>query len=235
MDMMLATTNLLGFDLETTGLSLIDDEPVSYALTWWSQDGIHDDYSLVAPTRPISPEATAKHGISDEQAAREGQPLPEALKHIGNDLVKAGRRGWLLIGMNISFDLGIVDAQLRRHFGKGLYNVGWRGPVLDIYVIDRVFSAPRRGSRQLDALCEFYGVELNNAHNALGDARATIEVARRQLEAYPRLVEMDGPTLMQLQEREHLKWLRNLNDYRREHNGEPITIPKGWPIDTTRL
>lgn len=230
---MLETTNLLGFDLETTGLSLTDDEPVSYALSWWSPDGIHDDYSLVAPTRPIAPEATAKHGISDEQAARAGQPLTEALRHIGNDLVKAGRQGWLLVGMNVSFDLGIIDAQLHRHFGKGLYNVGWQGPVLDIYVIDRVFSAPRRGSRQLDALCEFYGVELNNAHNALGDAHATVEVARRQLDAYPRIVAMDGPSLMALQEREHIKWLRNLNDYRREHQGEPINIPKGWPIDAT--
>jgi DNA polymerase-3 subunit epsilon len=231
---MLDTTHLLGFDLETTGLSLADDEPVSYALTWCDNTETRDDYGLVAPTRPIAPEATAKHGITDEQAARDGQPLREALKRIGNDLVKAGRQGWLLVGMNISFDLSIVDAQLRLHFGRGLYDVGWRGPVLDIYVIDRVFSAPRRGSRQLDALCEFYGVELTDAHNALGDARATVEIARRQLTAYPRIAEMDGSRLIQLQEREHLKWLRNLNDYRREHGGDPIKIPNGWPIDTSQ-
>lgn len=231
---MLDTTHLLGFDLETTGLSLAEDQPVSYALTWCDDKETRDDYSLIAPTRPIAPEATAKHGITDEQAARDGQPLFEALKRIGNDLVKASRLGWLLVGMNISFDLSIVDAQLKLHFGRGLYEVGWCGPVLDIYVIDRVFSAPRRGSRQLDALCEFYGVELTDAHNALGDARATVEIARRQLSAYPRLAEMDSAKLLQFQEREHLKWLRNLADYRREHDGEPITIPNGWPIDNSR-
>jgi DNA polymerase-3 subunit epsilon len=231
---MIDTTNLLGFDLETTGLSLTHDEPVSYALTWCSQDSVIDDYSLVAPTKPIAPEATAKHGITDEQAAREGQPLPDAIKRIGNGLVKAARNGWLLIGMNISFDLTIVDTQLRGHFGKGLSDVGWRGPVLDVYVIDRIFGGPRRGSRQLDALCGFYNVDLTDAHNALGDARATVEVARRQLAAYPRIVQMDTASLMQLQEREHIKWLRNLNDYRREHAGEPIQIPTAWPIDGHR-
>lgn len=230
---MLDISKLLGFDLETTGLSLTLDEPVSYALTWHDTGGVRDDYSLVAPTRPIAPEATAKHGITDERAASDGKPLPDALKRIGNELVKAGRRGWLLVGMNIAFDLSIVDAQLKRHFGKGLYEVGWCGPVLDIYVIDRVFGAPRRGSRQLDALCEFYGVELTDAHNALGDARASVEIARRQLATYPRIEEMDGPRLMQFQEREHLKWLRNLDTYRREHDQEPIRIPNGWPIDTS--
>jgi DNA polymerase-3 subunit epsilon len=229
---MLDTSNLLGFDLETTGLSLAHDEPVSYALTWHNSDGVRDDYSLVAPTRPIAPEATAKHGITDEMAARDGQPLREALQRIGNQLVKAGRQGWLLVGMNISFDLSIVDAQLKLHFDKGLYEVGWQGPVLDIYVIDRVFGGPRRGSRQLDALCEFYGVELTDAHNALGDARATVEIARRQLASYPRIETMDGPTLMHFQEREHLKWLHNLDAYRRERNQDPVKIPNGWPIDT---
>ena len=223
-------TGLVAFDLETTGLDKKKDQPVSYALVWEGPGGNREEYSIVTPTVPISEDSIAKHGITEEIAAT-GIPLTDALRSIGNALLDARRGGELLIGMNISFDLTILDNQLRSSFGKGLLEKGWNGPVMDVYVIDRLFGAPRSGPRDLEALCSHYGATLANAHNALGDAQATLDLAKIQLARYPRLRDMSPAELLHIQRRGHLKWLRNLNDYRIENSSEPIDIPDGWPID----
>ena len=58
----------------------------------------------------------------------------------------------------------------------GLADRGWCGPVLDAVVIDRHFDRGRRGRRTLGALCDHYGIEIGNAHDATADAIASVEV-----------------------------------------------------------
>lgn len=58
---------LLGFDLETTGIDRFKDVPVSYALVYAVAGRIRVSWSgLIDPDRDIPEEATAAHGITTE-------------------------------------------------------------------------------------------------------------------------------------------------------------------------
>ena len=59
------------FDCETTGTNSAEDEIVSLALIRLDPDGVETNRftTLVRPSRPIPAEATAVHGIADEDVA----------------------------------------------------------------------------------------------------------------------------------------------------------------------
>jgi DNA polymerase III epsilon subunit-like protein len=58
-------------------------------------------------------------------------------------------------------------------------------PVVDVYVIDKGVHPYRKGKRNLGALCEFYGVKLDGAHDATADALAAGRVAWALCRDYP--------------------------------------------------
>jgi DNA polymerase-3 subunit epsilon len=223
-------TSLLAFDLETTGLVPGRDQPVSYALAYRAGERIETDYELVAPTVPIAPEAEAVHGISAALAAT-GVPVAEAVRRLGATLVEASRARRTLVGMNIAFDLTILDRLHRGLVGTSLEEAGWHGPVMDVWVIEEVCSMSRSGSRTLAALAERHGVVQSDAHNARGDAITTLLVAEAQLAEFALLRQRGAKELGRLQAREHLRRMRNRSDARRERGLEGFEIPSGWPID----
>lgn len=222
--------SLLAFDLETTGLVPGRDEPVSYAFAHREGETVTAEYELVAPSIPIDPAAEAVHGISSELAAT-GVPVTEAVRRLGAQLVAASRDRRTLVGMNISFDLTILDRLHRRIVGHGLEEAGWQGPVLDIWVVEEICSMRRAGSWTLAALCELHGIEQFDAHNARGDAVATLLVAEAQLAKFVLLRERGAMALMRLQAREHLRRMRNRSDARRERGLEAFQVPGRWPIE----
>ena len=91
------------FDCETTGTDVRTDEIVSLALIRLDRDGVETARftSLVRPSRPIPAEATAVHGIADEDVAcaalRRDRRRAVALL---DDAV--------FVAHNASFDLGML-------------------------------------------------------------------------------------------------------------------------------
>ncbi len=228
--MMIQLDRALAFDLETTGLEIFRDQPVSYALVRFAGSEIDTTYQLVVPEVEISPEAQAKHGLDIETLKREGVPLKEAVRSMGNAIVAAGRDRIPLVGMNLYFDLTILDQQLRGCFGRGLVEAGWDGPIYDVWVVDLLVDRFRKGNRQLDSLCEHYQVELADAHNAASDATASLLVARAQIGRYPWLGERDFTWLASVQRQNRLARDSNYRDYLTERGEEAHDPLTSWPI-----
>ena len=99
--------------------------------------------------------------------------MRSSVEQIAFRLCQASSHGVPVIGMNVSFDLQIVDSLTTSLLGTSLVDLGWQGPILDALVIDRGFDTYRKGKRTLDALCERYRVKRSGADNALADAYDT--------------------------------------------------------------
>lgn len=223
---------LLGLDFETTGVDRHEDVPVSFALVVARNGEIVEHRSaLVNPERDIPAEATAIHGITTERAAAEGIPLAEAITLVADAVLEAERRGVPLVGMNLCFDLSILDAQLRRYHGAGLHERAWRGPVLDVLVLDRHLDRYRRGKRRLENLCAHYAVPVEQSHDAGADAASAIGVFWALCRHFPTLVEMDLATLTLEQARWHRTWAASYDDWRRGRGLEPLAAADyDWPL-----
>lgn len=190
---------VVGFDVETTGLDVHTDEPISYGFAVRDGDGpIAVGEFFVLPTVQIHPGAERVHGVSFERL-RSMQRRGEASTAAGG-AVRAARvlaayaaRGALFVGANPLFDFSMLDSLLARTFGDGLASFGVpleSLDVIDIVAHDRLidpdhFSRPRRG---LTGLCAHYGVQVGG-HRASSDARAAVEVLACQVASVRAFVE----------------------------------------------
>ncbi|WP_031078425.1 exonuclease domain-containing protein [Streptomyces sp. NRRL WC-3742] len=224
---------LVGFDLETTGTEPAVDRIVTAALvdtvgavrvggaTW-----------LLDPGVPIPAEAEAIHGIGDDLARRKGRPAKEAVEEIAAALCERLAAGRPVVAFNAPFDLSLLDAELGRH---GLPTLAQRlggpvGPVLDALVIDRAVDKYRKGSRTLQRVCEVYGVELTDAHEAGSDALAAVRVAVALAERYP--AEVGGLGLEQLHRRQigwYREWAESLQAWLRRGKDPQAEVDARWP------
>lgn len=155
-------TRLAVLDTETTGL----DPGQGHGLVevaWVALDDgeIGETWStLVAPGRPIPPDATAVHGISDLMVRDAPGPMVVAGE------LESRCAGRMLVFHNAAFDLPFLDALLRR---------GGRGP-LSHPVVDTLGLARGlfgQGGNSLGALATRFGLPAEAAHRALGDALTT--------------------------------------------------------------
>ncbi len=166
-------TRIVILDVETTGLDRERDDIIEVAI----QEGLGRSAPVwvqrLRPLVPIAEDASAIHGITDEDVA--GCPrLPEAAGEIRSRITGATA----LVGYNLSFDLGMLDGALRRH---GLEPLDLSGiALIDPYRIWRR-SEPRSLT---GAFRRFVGGELTGAHGAAADARATGEVLVRMLDEF---------------------------------------------------
>jgi DNA polymerase-3 subunit epsilon len=227
-----AMGEVIGFDFETTGVDRFNDVPVSFALVRVVQGELVSTTSgLVNPGREIPAGATRVHGITTERARDEGTPLRDALELISDAVVSASSRGVPLVGMKLDYDLTILDTQSRRLCGGGLLERGWRGPVLDAVVLDRHHDRYRKGSRTLSALCDHYGVQIENAHDAAADAIASVHVVIAQAECFKELGETDPRALHEAQVAWHREWAEGYDDWRSGRGMAPMD-PRDfiWPV-----
>ena len=223
---------LLGFDLETTGVDPTTDRPVSFALVTVAGGAVvRRASSLVDPGTDIPAAATAVHGITTERARREGMALADAVDVIVEALVDAGRRGVPVVGMKLDFDLTMLDVQCRSVDGRGLAERGWAGPVLDGLVLDRRYDRYRKGRRTLGDLCAHYAVLVEQAHDAACDAEAAIGVLRAMCLRFPELCETPLVELHWSQVEWHREWAESFDRWRRDQNLAPLHPREfHWPI-----
>ena len=219
---------LIGFDLETTGVDVDTARIVSAAVVDYD-DGRHEDTVTweVDPGIEIPEEASIVHGVWDHQRTGR-QDHDTAVLEIVEELWDAWGAGYTVAVFNAPFDLTILQ-NLAREAGAE-FTIG--GNVIDALVVDRYLDPYRKGRRSLSAACQFYGVDLDNAHTAEADANASVGVSLKVAERWPG--ELAGETLMERQaewSRENDKglvlWMRK--------QGRPLKgLRTGWPVRDPR-
>ena len=159
-------------DVETTGLSPYGGDRVCELaiLRCVNREPVDAFLRLIDPQRPMSHGAYAVHRISDQMLA--GQPaFGEVVQEVLEVLSEA-----VLVGHNLAFDLGFLDAELGR-VGQSLPPfVG-----LDtLRLARRCYSLRRYG---LGALSEALGLSIGGrSHRAMADVLLTRMVFERLLD-----------------------------------------------------
>lgn len=167
---------IIFFDLETTGLDVCKDRIVQIAYIKVNPNGTEEEKNfLINPERPIPAETTAIHGISDADVADK-----PTFKELASVLVK-DFKGSDIAGFNSNrFDIPLLAEEFLR---AGADIDLSRCKKIDVQTIFH-----KKEQRNLVAAYKFYcGKDLDNAHNALADTRATYEVLKGQLDKYPDL------------------------------------------------
>jgi DNA polymerase-3 subunit epsilon len=166
--------DLVIFDIESTGLSTSNDRIVQLAILKIHADGSPDieRCRLINPEIPISEEASKVHGITNEMVKDEPtfKKLANALLGIIGDAD--------LCGFNSArFDIPMLLEEFHR---AGLELDMTNRRTVDVW---KIFQ--KMEPRTLKAAYKFYcGKELEGAHDAMNDVRATWEVLEGQLEKY---------------------------------------------------
>lgn len=164
------------FDLETTGTSINTDRIVEISYLKVYPNGNEESKTLrVNPEMPIPDEASKVHGIYDADVA-DCPTFKEVAKNIAKDF-----EGCDLAGFNSNrFDIPV----LAEEFLRAEVDIDMsRRKFIDVQVIFHKME-----QRTLSAAYKFYcGKELNDAHAAEADTRATYEVLKSQLDRYEEL------------------------------------------------
>lgn len=166
---------LAGWDLETTGPDPDTARVVSACVGIASREhGWQPRTWLLRQPEPIPDAATAVHGITTDQANRDGTDPRSALAEITAALDAAWQAGFPVVGANVVYDFTVLDRD-RRRYGMGGLEI--RGPVIDVLVLDKAVDRYRRGSRRLTDVAAHYGIEAGEAHAADGDALTAARLA----------------------------------------------------------
>ena len=167
---------LIFFDLETTGTNIVTDRIVEISYLKIYPNGKEEsDTFLVNPTIPIPEKSSAIHGIRDEDV-KNAPTFNELAKTLANIL-----EGCDLAGYNSNkFDIPLLAEELiRAEVDIDLK----KRKFIDVQVIFH-----KKEQRTLSAAYKFYcNQDLNDAHTAEADTRATFEVLKSQLDRYPDL------------------------------------------------
>ncbi len=175
---MLQLTRPIAFiDLETTGVNLSTDRIVEIAIVKLMTDGTKlVKRKLLHPQIPIPQSSSDIHGITDEMV----KDAP-TFKQAGNE-IKQFLEGCDLGGYNSNrFDIPILMEEFLR---AGMEEVD----LSEQRMIDVQHIFYQMEPRTLTAAYKYYcDKELENAHSAEVDIKATIEVLEAQVTRYPKL------------------------------------------------
>lgn len=161
------------FDLETTGINIVTDRIVEISYLKIFPDGSEEQKTYrINPEMPIPDKSTAIHGITDDDV-KDKPTFKEFAKTFSKIL-----EGCDLGGFNSNkFDIPLLAEEFLRadvdfDFKKRRF--------VDVQVIFHKME-----KRTLAAAYKFYcGKELEGAHGAAADIRATYDVLKAQLEHY---------------------------------------------------
>lgn len=152
------------FDIETTGLSAVNDMITEIGAIKVENGKIIDTFSqLINPERPIPEKITNLTGITDDMV--KDKPT---IGEIINDF-KEFIKDHVLVAHNASFDVGFIREKFK------LFNLDLNNPVLDTLELSRAVF-PDLKSHKLNIIANHLNIELINHHRAVDDAKATAEI-----------------------------------------------------------
>lgn len=164
------------FDLETTGVNILRDKIVEISYIKVMPSGEEEENTLrINPGMPIPAEATAVHHITDDDVKDKPR-----FKDVAKDLARVFA-GCDIAGFNSNrFDVPLL---MQEFANAGVEIDMARHNFVDV---QNIFH--KMEQRTLVAAYRFYcGKELDGAHSANADTRATYEVLKAQLDRYPSL------------------------------------------------
>ena len=171
---------LVFFDLETTGTNINSDRIVEICYLKVYPNGNEESKTMrINPGMHIPEAASAVHGIYDADVA-DCPTFKEVARSVANDI-----EGCDLAGFNSNrFDIPLLAEEfLRAEVDIDLS----RRKFVDVQVIFHKME-----QRTLSAAYKFYcGKNLEDAHTAEADTRATYEVLMAQLDRYPEDLQND--------------------------------------------
>jgi DNA polymerase-3 subunit epsilon len=164
---------LVFFDLETTGVNIVSDRIVEISYLKVTVNGDEEGKTrLINPGIPIPPQATEIHGITDDDVKN-----APTFKMVAKSLA-AQIEGCDLAGYNSNrFDIPLLAEEFLR-------------AEVDIDLMQRKFVDiqtifHKKEPRNLSAAYKFYcDKDLENAHSAAADTKATYEILQAQLDRY---------------------------------------------------
>ena len=161
------------FDIESTGINIANDRIIEISILKVYPDGSEESKTqLINPGIPIPAESSLIHGIYDDDI--KDAPL---FKEVGKSFVQF-LEGCDLAGFNIiKFDVPLLVEEFLR--------AGINFDISKRKLIDaqKIFHLMEK--RNLTAAYKFYcGKNLENAHSAEADTRATYEIFKKQVEKY---------------------------------------------------
>ena len=158
----ISKSRYIAFDLETTGLNYDSDAIVEIGAVLVENGVIIKEYhQMVDPERLMPADAAAVNHITDEMLA--GQPkihqvLPSFLTFVGDEILAAHYA---------PFDIRFLcQACMRNRF---------RIPVGFFDTLELARYWPEAQNKKLVTLASTAGIQIDNAHRALSDARAVAE------------------------------------------------------------
>lgn len=166
------------FDLETTGIDIAHDRIVEICLIRVEPNGNRQSLTMrINPERHIPEEASKVHGIYDADV-KDCPTFRSKARELA-DLFE----GCDLGGFNSNrFDIPLLAEEFIRAGINIDLTLARRVDVQNIY--------HKLERRTLAAAYQFYcGKDLENAHSALADTEATLEVLEAQLDHYPDTLE----------------------------------------------
>lgn len=164
---------IIFFDLETTGINITHDRIVEISFIKVMPNGEEIEKTRrINPEIPIPAEATAVHHITNEDVA----DCP-VFRQIAKDLAQQFL-GCDIAGFNSNrFDIPMLDQEFRR---AGVSFDFSKPRFVDVQTIFH-----KKEQRNLVAAYRFYcDKDLDEAHSANADTRATYEVLKAQLDRY---------------------------------------------------
>ena len=174
--------DIVFFDIESTGLNVLKDRIVQIALIKYKADGtgpVEREY-LMNPQVPISAEAMAVHGITPDKI-KDQPPFAHYAKDIYDFIGDSDLGGY----NSDRFDLPMLTEEL--------FRAGYDMDVENRRTIDVQKIFYKMEPRTLKAALKVYcGKDLEDAHDALADVRATVEVLAGQISKYDGVDYVDG-------------------------------------------
>ena len=171
---------LVFFDLETTGTNINTDRIVEICYLKVYPNGNEESKTLrINPEMHIPESTSAIHGIYDKDVA-DCPTFKDVAKKIASDI-----EGCDLAGFNSNrFDIPVLAEEFLR---AGVDIDLMKHKFVDVQVIFHKLE-----QRTLSAAYKFYcNKNLEDAHTAEADTRATYEVLKAQLDRYPDVLEND--------------------------------------------
>ncbi len=183
---------LVAFDLETTGPYPLQSEICEIAAVKWRGGDVVGEYqTLIRPNDPMSDEVIAIHRITNEMiqgAPSVGEVIKDFYEFIGDSVIMAH---------HAPFDLGFLAIE----FEKAL--LAWPStPILCSSLLSRKLI-PEAPNHKLQTLVQFLNIDGGEAHRALDDAKACLQVG---LEIFRRCGENSSLDELMAAQGENLLW-----------------------------
>ncbi len=156
----------IALDVETTGLDPARNRVIELALVPFNMGANAKVFSqLFSIGEPLPKEITAITGINDDML--KGQP---AFIECRAEIIDRMKKAKFIVAYNAKFDRPFVESEFAR-IQVALPEMLWLDPFVFICELDRF----KKGKKLADS-ANRWGVNLENAHRAQGDAKAAGEL-----------------------------------------------------------